>query len=98
MITKLRLTPGSYNEWHIHPDAAQTTFVIDGQGYYQEEGGPVRLLTAGESVTTPANIKHWNGSTPDSPVTIISITAVKDKPHVEWLGKISPEVFYTGRD
>ena len=94
MVTKLRIAEGSYNEWHIHPDAAQTMFVIDGEGYYQEEGKDLRLLKSGEVVTTSANVKHWNGSTPDNPVTVITITEVNDKPHVEWLGKIPSELFF----
>ena len=93
MITKLRIAEGGYNEWHIHPDAVQTMFVIDGEGYYQEEGKDVMPLKPGEIVTTPANVKHWNGSTPDSPVTVITITEVNDRPHVEWLGKIDPYLY-----
>ena len=34
MITKLRIAEGGYNEWHIHPDAVQTMFVLDDEGYY----------------------------------------------------------------
>ena len=98
MITKLRITPGSYNEWHIHPDACQTMFVIEGNGYYQEEGKAVMLLKPGDSVTTPANTKHWNGSTPNESVTVITITEVNDKPHVEWLGKIDPSLFSTNQN
>ena len=93
MTTKLRIGPGGYNEWHIHPDAEQTMFVIEGEGYYQEEGKPLQLLKAGDCVKTPANIRHWNGSTPNDSVTVITITSVNEKPHVEWLGKIDPEIF-----
>ena len=93
IVTKLRIAEGSYNEWHIHPEAAQTMFVIEGEGYYQEEGKDMILLRPGEMVTTPANVKHWNGSTPDSHVTVITITEVNDQPHVEWLGKISSGMY-----
>lgn len=98
MVTKLRIIPGSYNEWHIHPNATQTMFVIDGQGYYQEEGAEVMLLKPGDIITTPANTKHWNGSTPRDSVTVITITDVNDKPHVEWLGKIDPELFNSNQN
>lgn len=93
MVTKLRITPGSYNEWHIHPDANQIMFVIDDVGYYQEECKEVLLIRSGYIITTPANKKHWNGSTPESSVTVITITGVNAKPHVEWLGKIDPRLF-----
>lgn len=97
MVTKLRIAPGSYNEWHIHPDANQTMFVIDGEGYYQEEGKEVLLIRSGDIITTTANKKHWNGSTPESSVTVITITEVNDKPHVEWLGKIDPKRLFIHR-
>lgn len=93
LVTKMEISPGGYNEWHIHPDAKQIMVIISGQGYYQEEGDEVRLLKQGDWVVTQPNVKHWNGSTPNDTVTIITITDVKDKPHVEWLGKIDAAVY-----
>lgn len=93
ILTKITFAPGSYNDWHIHPNASQTTYVVEGQGYYQEEGKPRQLLRAGESVTTPANVKHWNGSTPDDPVTVVTVSEITTDAHISWLGKVSKEVF-----
>lgn len=93
MTTKITFAPGSYNDWHIHPNASQTTLVVEGQGYYQEEGKPRQLLRTGESVTTPANVKHWNGSTPVGAVTVITVSEIADNSHITWLGKVSPDVF-----
>lgn len=93
MTTKITFAAGSYNDWHIHPNAAQTTLVVEGQGYYQEEGKPRQLLRTGESVTTPANVKHWNGSTPEESATVITVSEIADDSHISWLGKLSPDVF-----
>mgnify|MGYP000917078100 FL=1 len=37
-IHHLIFEPGSYNSWHIHPDADQVLLILDGEGFYQEEG------------------------------------------------------------
>lgn len=93
MTTKITFAPGSLNDWHIHPDAAQTMLVVEGQGYYQEEGKPRQLLRMGESVTTPANVKHWNGSTPTDPVTVITVSQIAGESHITWEGKVLDEIF-----
>lgn len=38
MITRFHFSPGSRNFWHYHPNAEQTLLVMDGEGFYQEEG------------------------------------------------------------
>lgn len=93
MTTKITFAPGSYNNWHIHPNVVQTILVVEGQGYYQEEGKPRQLLRKGESVTTPANVKHWNGSTPAGAVTVLTVSEIADDSHISWMGKVSPDVF-----
>lgn len=48
-INHLIFEPGSRNDWHIHPDADQLMLVLDGEGYYQEEGKPKRLVRKSQS-------------------------------------------------
>lgn len=93
ILTKITFAPGSFNDWHIHPNATQTMLVVEGQGYYQEEGKPRQLLRAGESVTTPPNVKHWNGSTPTDSVTVVSVSEITGDTHILWKGKVSEEAF-----
>lgn len=95
ILTKITFAPGSFNNWHIHPNATQTMLVVEGQGYYQEEGKPRQLLRVGESVTTPANVKHWNGSTPTDSITVVSVSEITDDVHILWKGKVSEKVFNT---
>ena len=58
IIPGMSVLTKTLNEWHIHPDANQLMYVVSGQGYYQEEGKPVRLIKAGDYVMTPANVKQ----------------------------------------
>lgn len=93
MTTRITFGPGSLNDWHIHSNAMQMMLVVEGKGYYQEEGKPRQLLRAGDSVSTPANVKHWNGSTPTDSVTVITVSEIADNPHVSWQGRVSEDIF-----
>jgi 4-carboxymuconolactone decarboxylase len=84
---------GSRNWWHFHPDAGQTLLVLDGEGYYQEEGKPVRVIRRGDVVVTPANVRHWNGATPKSAIECITVSEQSDKGHVKWLQMVTDEEF-----
>ena len=43
------------------------------EGFYQEEGGPIRIIRPGDVVEIPTDIVHWHGATPDSPMTHLAI-------------------------
>ena len=85
---KIAFPQGAHNDWHIHPDATQTMFIIEGEGLYQEEGKPVQILRKGDFVITQANVKHWNGASRKSGCTVLTISEKCDKPHIEWCGKV----------
>lgn len=55
-INHLVFAPNSRNAWHIHPDAEQVLLILDGEGYYQEEGQEVIRIKEGDVVRTPANV------------------------------------------
>ena len=84
---------GSHNDWHIHPDGYQVTLVLDGEGYYQEEGQPKRLIRKGDVVNTAPNVKHWSGATPESRVVVVTITDRTEKGHVQHLEPVTEETF-----
>ena len=68
----------------IHPDADQVLLILDGEGFYQEEGKPKRLIKRGDVINTPANVKHWHGATQDSKLVHLSVTTKNGKNHIEW--------------
>ena len=74
MIAHFIFKPYSRNFWHYHPDAEQTLLVLDGEGYYQEDGGEKRVLRKGDVIVTPRNVRHWNGATPGSSIVCMTIT------------------------
>lgn len=74
MIAHFVFNIGSRNYWHYHPDAEQTLLVLDGEGYYQEEGKPKRIIKKGDVIVSPPNVHHWNGATPSNSIVCITIT------------------------
>lgn len=74
MIAHFLFEPTSRNFWHYHPDAVQTLLVLDGEGYYQEEGESIQVIRKGDVIITPANVRHWNGATPDSKIVCMTVT------------------------
>ncbi len=82
MITHFHFSPGSRNYWHYHPDAEQILLVLDGKGFYQEEGTPKRLIKKGDVIVSSADVRHWNGATPDQPLICLTVTEHSDKDHV----------------
>lgn len=90
---KIEFPKGAHNDWHIHPDATQTMFIIEGEGLYQEAGKSIQTLHKGDYVITKANVKHWNGASRNSGCTVLTVSEVCDKPHIEWLGKVDEAAY-----
>ena len=86
-ISQLAFEAGCHNDWHIHPDASQVLLILDGEGYYQEEGKPKRVIRKGDVIKTEPNVKHWHGATPNSHLIHLSITDRAEKEHIQWHGK-----------
>ena len=92
-ISQLVFEAGSHNNWHIHPDASQVLLILDGEGYYQEEGKPKQLMKKGDVIKTLPNVKHWHGATPDSRLVHLSITDRSEKGHIQWCEKVTLEEY-----
>lgn len=68
--------PKCRNNWHIHhatKGGGQILIVVEGEGWYQEEGKGPRALHIGDIVEIPANVKHWHGATQNSWFSHIAI-------------------------
>jgi quercetin dioxygenase-like cupin family protein len=79
-IGNVTFSPGSRNNWHLHK-VGQVLLVTGGEGWYQEEGKPARLLKTGDVVNIPPNVKHWHGATKDSWFVHLAMTPGE----TEWL-------------
>jgi quercetin dioxygenase-like cupin family protein len=64
-IGNVTFAPGARNNWHAH-QVGQVLLVTGGNGWYQEEDQPARMLTTGDVVNIPPHVKHWHGATKDS--------------------------------
>ena len=64
--------PGARTNWHKHP-GGQVLLVTEGKGYYQERGGPIRLMQKGDVVKCLPGVEHWHGASPTSELTHIAI-------------------------
>lgn len=89
MITHFRFSPGSRNFWHYHPNAEQTLLVLDGEGFYQEEGEEKRVIKKGDVIVSKANVRHWNGATPEKPLICITVTEHSLDGHVVQLRPVT---------
>lgn len=93
MITHFRFSPGSRNFWHYHPNVEQTLLVLDGEGFYQEEGQEKRVIKKGDVIVSKANVRHWNGATSGKPLICITVTEHSLDGHVVQLRAVSDEEY-----
>ena len=93
MITHFRFSPGSRNYWHYHPGVEQTLLVLDGEGYYQEEGSPKRIIKKGYVIVSPVDVRYWNGATPDKPLVCLTVTEHSVDGHVVQLRAVTEEEY-----
>ncbi len=62
---------------------------MDGQGWYQEEGKPAQSLKSGDTITIPANIKHWHGAKKDSWFSHLAVECPGEDTSNEWCEPVS---------
>ena len=87
-VCNVTFEPGCRNNWHIHrasEGGGQILLCIAGRGWYQEWGKPAVALEPGDTVTIPANVKHWHGAAADSWFAHIAIEVPGKNQSNEWL-------------
>jgi quercetin dioxygenase-like cupin family protein len=82
--------PGARTNWHTHPKG-QVLIVLEGEGFYQEEGKPAQSIKSGDVINIPENVKHWHGATAKSKMAHIAITNFKEDIQVTWLEPVSDQ-------
>ena len=80
--------PGGRTHWHSH-ELGQTLHVTEGIGRVQAEGGPLRVIRAGDTVWIPPGEKHWHGAAPDHPMTHMAMQESPDGKETHWLEGVS---------
>ncbi len=84
--------PGARSAWHTHA-AGQRLVVTEGVGRTQQWGGPIEEIRAGDVVWCPPGVKHWHGAAPDSVMTHMALTSVRDGQSVTWLEHVSDQQY-----
>lgn len=95
-IFNVTFEPGCRNNWHIHHSTkggGQVLIVVEGEGWYQEEGKYPISLKKGDVVTIPANTKHWHGAKKDSWFSHLAVEVPGENTSNEWLEPVTDEEY-----
>lgn len=91
-VYNVTFEPRARNYWHSHP-GGQILLVTGGEGYFQEEGKPARLLRPGDVVKIPKNVKHWHGATKNSWFVHLGITTNPQAGNAEWFEEVNEQEY-----
>jgi len=92
---RVTFEPGARTAWHSHP-LGQILIVTAGSGRMQRWGGPIEEIRQGDVVWIPPGQKHWQGAAPNSAMTHIAIQEQLNGKTVDWMEKVSDELYQAG--
>jgi quercetin dioxygenase-like cupin family protein len=70
--------------WHIHPDAHEIAYVLEGDFTFQRAGAAPQQMKAGEADYVAPNVVHRGMNKSDKPVKLFVVRVKpKDKPLVQ---------------
>ena len=76
--------PGTVLPWHIHPDAHEIAYILEGTLTFQREGEDPKEIKAGEADYLAPNVIHRGMNNGDKPVKLFVVRIKpKDKPLAE---------------
>ncbi len=91
-IGNVTFEPNARTNWHTH-SGGQILLVTAGKGLYKEENKPIRILTKGDVIQIPPDIKHWHGSYPNEWFAHISVESNIPNNTTTWLKPVSDEQY-----
>jgi quercetin dioxygenase-like cupin family protein len=76
--------PGAVLPWHIHPDAHEIAYIIEGTLTFERAGEALREIKAGDAEYLEPNVVHRGMNKTDKPVKLFAVRIKpKDKPLVQ---------------
>lgn len=90
-VGSVTFEPGARTNWHFHPNG-QIILALEGEGYYQEKGGPKLILRKGDVAKCPANVPHWHGASADKGFIQIAITG-REKGETVWMQPVTDDEY-----
>lgn len=100
-IFNVTFEPGCRNHWHSHrvtKGGGQVLICVGGEGYYQEWGKDAVKLQPGDTVTIPANTKHWHGASKDSWFSHLAFEIPGENTSTEWNEPVSEEDYLKAQE
>ncbi len=94
-IGNVTFPPKSRSNWHHH-SAGQTLLILDGVGYYQQEGEAIQVLRKGDKVQCPPNVKHWHGAANSHWFVQLALTKEHPDGRVIWGETVTEEQYRAG--
>ena len=94
-VSLAAFAPGATLDWHVHP-GGQVLLVTEGEGYVQQEGGPVRTVRAGDVVRTPPGVRHWHAATPERGVVYLAVTQSHPDGRTVWAEPVTAAEYAAG--
>ncbi len=91
-IAHFRFPPGVRTKWHSH-EGGQIILVEEGVGLYQNKGGPIIELHAGEVTYCPPGVVHWHGAAPDQGGVQYNIS----RGGITWMEEVTDKEFHGPR-
>jgi len=85
--------PGARSAWHLHP-AGQHIIVTSGVGRTGAADGAIEEIKAGDVIWCPPGIEHWHGAAPETAMTHLVITGVRDGKNVIWGQKVTDDQYH----
>lgn len=80
LMQEVSLQPNTNVPWHIHPDAHEITYVLEGEVTLKLDGQPDHPFKAGEGLHLNANVPHAAQAGPNGAKLLIVRVKPKDKP------------------
>ena len=90
-VGNVTFEPGARTKWHLHP-GGQILLVMDGVGYYQENGHPKKILRKGDVIKCPPNVPHWHGASADTTFVQVALTN-RHLGATVWLEEVTEEEY-----
>jgi len=90
-VGNVTFEPGARTKWHKHP-GGQILLVMDGVGYYQEQGQSKKILRKGDVIKCPLNVPHWHGASVDTAFVQVAITN-RHLGETVWLNEVTEDEY-----
>ncbi len=90
-IFNVTFAPGTINNWHVHHNSCQVLVGVLGTGYYQIWGEEPKKIEPGQTVTIPAETKHWHGAGPSGYFQHLAYLHPYENVSTQWLEKVDPK-------